>query len=286
VSPATPTELLRASLLDALDARVLLTHALGWRRTDLITRGDLRLSDNQIAGFVALEQRRLAGEPVAQITGRREFYGLDFEVTAAVLIPRPETELLVETVLEGLAGLESPAILDLGTGSGAIAIAIAAQRPDARVVATDRCADALAVAKRNALRLLDVDRRGGLPAFAEGNWFDALASVTPRPAFDAIVSNPPYIAAGDPHLSQGDLRFEPPGALTDHADGLSALREIIAGARAWLRPGAPLWVEHGYDQAAQVRSVFTQYGFEGVESRRDLAGIERITGARNPAPGD
>ncbi|CAB3797558.1 peptide chain release factor N(5)-glutamine methyltransferase [Pararobbsia alpina] len=281
MSPATPTELLRASPLDALDARVLLTHALGWRRTDLITRGDLRLSEAQIAGFAALEQRRLAGEPVAQITGWREFYGLDFEVTPAVLIPRPETELLVETVLDSLAGLASPAILDLGTGSGAIAIAIAAQRHDARIVATDRCADALAVAQRNARRLLDADRAGGSPEFVEGSWFEALARMTPRQSFDAIVSNPPYIAAGDPHLSEGDLRFEPPGALTDHADGLSALREIVAGARAWLRPGAPLWVEHGYDQAARVQAIFTQYGFSAVESRRDLAGIERITGARS-----
>jgi release factor glutamine methyltransferase len=284
VTSATATGLLRASPLDALDARVLLTHALGWRRTDLITRGDLPLSEAQIAGFAALEQRRLAGEPVAQITGRREFYGLDFEVTPAVLIPRPETELLVETVLDGLAGVKSPSILDLGTGSGAIAVAIAALRHDARIVATDRCADALAVAQRNALRLLDTNRPGGLPEFAQGSWYEALAALarlSPRPAFDAIVSNPPYIAAGDPHLSEGDLRFEPSGALTDHADGLSALREIVAGARAWLKPGAPLWVEHGYDQAAQVRAIFTQHGFEAVESRRDLAGIERITGAKN-----
>jgi release factor glutamine methyltransferase len=281
---ATATDLLRASPLDALDARVLLTHALGWRRTDLITRGDLPLSEAQIAGFAALEQRRLAGEPIAQITGRREFYGLDFEVTPAVLIPRPETELLVETVLDELAGVKAPAILDLGTGSGAIALAIAALRHDARIVATDRSTDALAVAQRNAGRLLDPRRTGGLPEFAEGNWYEALATLarqSPRPAFDAIVSNPPYIAAGDPHLSEGDLRFEPAGALTDHADGLSALREIVAGARAWLKPGAPLWVEHGYDQAVQVRAIFTQFGFAAVESRRDLAGIERITGARN-----
>jgi release factor glutamine methyltransferase len=288
VTPATATELLRASPLDALDARVLLMHALGWRRTELITRGELQLSAAQLADFAALEQRRLAGEPIAQITGRREFYGLDFEVTPAVLIPRPETELLVETVLDGLASIKAPAVLDLGTGSGAIAVAIAALRHDARIVATDRSADALAVARRNAGRLLEADRPGGAPEFAEGSWFEALAAwarVSPRPVFDAIVSNPPYIAAADPHLSQGDLRFEPPGALTDHADGLSALREIVAGAHAWLKPGAPLWVEHGYDQAAQVRALFTQYGFEAVESRRDLAGIERISGARTrPRP--
>jgi release factor glutamine methyltransferase len=281
VRPDTAAGLLRASPLDAVDARVLLTHALGWRRTELITRGDLLLSDAQIASFTALEQRRIAGEPIAQITGRREFHGLDFEVTPAVLIPRPETELLVETVLEALADVASPVVLDLGTGSGAIAIAIAAQRHDVRIVATDRSGAALSVAQRNAQRLLDMNRPGGMPEFAEGSWFEALEQMKPRPVFDAIVSNPPYIAAGDPHLSQGDLRFEPPGALTDDADGLTALREIAAGARAWLKPGAPLWVEHGYDQAAQVRTMLVEQGFVAVESRRDLAGIERITGARS-----
>ena len=282
MTAATALELLRASPLDALDARVLLTHALGWRRTDLITRGDVPLSDTQIAGFAALEQRRIAGEPIAQITGRREFYGLDFEVTAAVLIPRPDTELLVETALHALDGKQAPLVADLGTGSGAIAIAIAAQRPDACVIATDRSVDALAVAKRNAQRLLAPDRAGGVLDFVEGNWFDALVPLTPRPRFDAIVSNPPYIAAHDPHLSQGDLRFEPASALTDHADGLSALRAIVAGAPAWLKPGAPLWVEHGYDQAAVVRSIFTEHGFRAVASLRDLAGIERITGGTTP----
>ena len=282
MTAATALELLRASPLDALDARVLLTHALGWRRTDLITRGDVPLSDTQIAGFAALEQRRIAGEPIAQITGRREFYGLDFEVTAAVLIPRPDTELLVETALHALDGKQAPLVADLGTGSGAIAIAIAAQRPDACVIATDRSVDALAVAKRNAQRLLAPDRAGGVLDFVEGNWFDALVPLTPRPRFDAIVSNPPYIAAHDPHLSQGDLRFEPASALTDHADGLSALRAIVAGAPAWLKPGAPLWVEHGYDQAAAVRSIFTEHGFRAVASLRDLAGIERITGGTTP----
>lgn len=282
MTAATALELLRASPLDALDARVLLTHALGWRRTDLITRGDVPLSDTQIAGFAALEERRIAGEPIAQITGRREFYGLDFEVTAAVLIPRPDTELLVETALHALDGKQAPLVADLGTGSGAIAIAIAAQRPDACVIATDRSVDALAVAKRNAQRLLAPDRAGGVLDFVEGNWFDALVPLTPRPRFDAIVSNPPYIAAHDPHLSQGDLRFEPASALTDHADGLSALRAIVAGAPAWLKPGAPLWVEHGYDQAAAVRSIFTEHGFRAVASLRDLAGIERITGGTTP----
>ncbi len=284
MSARSALERLRASPLDALDARVLMTHALGWRRTDLITRGESPLSDAQLARFAALEQRRLAGAPVAQIVGRREFFGLDFEVTAAVLIPRPDTELLVETALQAIEGTASPRVADLGTGSGAIAVAIAAQRPDARLVATDASSEALAVAQRNAHRLLEHGRPGGAIEFVQGNWFEALACAArmPAPRFDAIVSNPPYIAAGDPHLSQGDLRFEPLDALTDHSDGLSALRAIVAGARAWLKPGAPLWLEHGYDQAGAVRAIFAQQAFKAVESRRDLAGIERITGGTAP----
>ena len=282
MSLATALELLRASALDALDARVLLTHALGWRRTDLITRGDTPLGEVQIARFAALERRRIAGEPIAQITGRREFYGLDFEVTPDVLIPRPDTELLVEITLHVLDGLRSPLVVDLGTGSGAIAVSIAAQRPDARVIATDRSIEALAIAKRNAERLLSPDRTGGPVGFLDGSWFDALETMTPRPRFDAIVSNPPYIAAHDPHLAQGDLRFEPANALTDHADGLSALRAIVAGAPAWLKPQARLWLEHGYDQAAAVRAIFAEHGYQAIASLRDLAGIERITGGTAP----
>ncbi len=283
MSARTATSLLRASPLDALDARVLLTHALGWRRTDLITRGDAPLSDEQVAAFDALERRRVAGEPIAQITGTREFFGLDFEVTPDVLIPRPDTELLVETALHELEGLSRPRVADLGTGTGAIAIAIACHRPDAEVVATDRSPSALAVARRNAMRLTDPTRPAGAIRCLEGSWFEAFATLdrTDRtPRFDLIVSNPPYIRAGDPHLDQGDLRFEPIDALTDHADGLSAIRAIVDGARAWLaRPGA-LWIEHGYDQAADVRAVFDAHGYTDIESRRDLAGIERITGGR------
>lgn len=278
MSALTATTLLRASPLDALDARVLLTHALGWRRTDLITRGDVPLDDAQVAAFAALERRRAAGEPVAQIIGTREFFGLDFEVTPDVLIPRPDTELLVETALEALAGKRAPTVLDLGTGTGAIAISIAHHRPDARVLATDRSPAALAVAMRNAKRLVDTTRPAGALECVEGSWFEALARISDAPRFDLIVSNPPYIRAGDPHLREGDLRFEPIDALTDHADGLEALRIIVNGARAWLAPGAPLWVEHGYDQAVDVRALFAASGYTHIASRRDLAGIERITG--------
>ncbi|WP_322106932.1 peptide chain release factor N(5)-glutamine methyltransferase [Paraburkholderia sp. J41] len=278
MSDTTADALLRASPLPALEARVLLMHVLGWRRTQLITRGDEALDAAPVAAYRALEARRAAGEPIAQLVGAREFFGLDFEVTPDVLIPRPETELLVETALAALEGVARPRVLDLGTGSGAIAVAIAAARPDARVWAVDRSEAALAVAARNAQKLLDARRPGGAPTFVAGSWYEALASLDEAPRFDAIVSNPPYIASGDPHLQQGDLRFEPRGALTDEADGLDALRTIVAGAHAHLVPGGVLWMEHGYDQAAAVRALLEGAGFAQVRSARDLAGIERISG--------
>ncbi|SDE30389.1 peptide chain release factor N(5)-glutamine methyltransferase [Paraburkholderia lycopersici] len=275
----TAEALLRASPLPALEARILLMQVLGWRRTELITRGDEVLDAARAKTFRALEARRAQGEPIAQLVGAREFYGLDFDVTPDVLIPRPETELLVETTLCALEGIAQPRVLDLGTGSGAIAVAIASARPDARVCAVDRSAAALDVAARNAAKLLDPQRPGGPPAFVAGSWYDPL---DPGLHFEAIVSNPPYIASGDPHLEQGDLRFEPRGALTDEADGLTALRTIIAGAPARLAPGGVLWMEHGYDQAAAVRALLADRGFADVRSERDLAGIERISGGRIP----
>jgi release factor glutamine methyltransferase len=277
----TASALLRASPLPALEARVLLAHALGWRRTELITRGDEPLGAEAVAGYRALEARRLAGEPIAQIVGVREFYGLEFEVTPDVLIPRPETELLVETVLGAIAAIPHARVLDLGTGSGAIAVAIASARPDARVWAVDRSPQALAIAARNAARLLDPARPGGRMQWLEGDWYAAL---DPSLTFDAIVSNPPYIASGDPHLDAGDLRFEPRSALTDEADGLSAIRTIIAGSRRFLASGGQLWLEHGYDQARDVRALLVEDGFREVRSLSDLAGIERATGgARHTA---
>ncbi|MFM0739131.1 peptide chain release factor N(5)-glutamine methyltransferase [Paraburkholderia xenovorans] len=275
----TPAALLRASPLPSLEARILLTHVLGWRHTQLITRGDEALDDLSLRRYRALEARRLAGEPVAQLVGAREFFGLEFEVTPDVLIPRPETELLVETVLTALDNLSRPRVLDLGTGTGAIAVAIASMRPDAQMLALDRSADALAVATRNAARLLDSKRPGGDVRLLQSNWY---GSLDPALRFEAIVSNPPYIASGDPHLSQGDLRFEPRGALTDEADGLSAIRTIVAGAPAYLAANGVLWIEHGYDQAAAVRALLSEQGFEQVRSERDLAGIERISGGQSP----
>ncbi|ACC71894.1 peptide chain release factor N(5)-glutamine methyltransferase [Paraburkholderia phymatum] len=276
----TVATLLRASPLPALEARILLGHALGWRRTELITRADHPLDSAQVAAFRNLETRRAAGEPVAQLIGSREFFGLDFDVTRDVLIPRPETELLVETAVQALEehGARSR-VLDLGTGTGAIAVSIAWSRPDARVWAVDRSEEALSVARRNAVRLLEPKRPGGDLRFALSDWYSALdASLV----FEVIVSNPPYIASGDPHLSQGDLRFEPRGALTDEADGLSAIRAIVASAPARLVPNGVLWMEHGYDQAQAVRAMLAAQGFADIRSECDLAGIERISGGRWP----
>ncbi|WP_345891253.1 peptide chain release factor N(5)-glutamine methyltransferase [Burkholderia sp. Ax-1719] len=273
----TADALLRASPLPALETRILLMHVLGWRRTELITRGDQALDAVRVDAYRALEARRAAGEPIAQLVGAREFFGLDFEVTPDVLIPRPETELLVETALAAMEGIAQPRVLDLGTGSGAIAVAIASARPDARVWAVDRSPGALAVAARNAAKLLDAARPGGALTLIESSWYDGLDAAL---RFDVIVSNPPYIANGDPHLDQGDLRFEPRGALTDEADGLSALRAIVEGAPERLVTGGVLWMEHGYDQAAAVRALLDARGFAEIASRRDLADIERISGGR------
>jgi release factor glutamine methyltransferase len=276
-TPITPTALLRASPLPPLEARILLTHVLGWRPTQLITRSDEPLEATSVERYRALEMRRVAGEPVAQLVGAREFFGLDFEVTPDVLIPRPETELLVDTALTAMEGMTRPRVLDLGTGTGAIAVAIASTRPDTQVHALDRSAEALAVATCNAARLLAPNRPGGPVVLQQSDWY---SSLDPALRFDVIVSNPPYIASGDPHLSEGDLRFEPRGALTDEADGLSAIRAIVAGAPARLAVNGVLWIEHGYDQADAVRALLTAQGFAHVRSERDLAGIERISGGQ------
>jgi release factor glutamine methyltransferase len=254
--------------LDPLENRILLGHALGLTRVGLITQSERALSAAEAAHLTDLIARRLRGEPIAYIVGEREFYGLPFHVTDAVLIPRPDTELLVELALARLPARGR--VLDMGTGSGAIAVAIAHSRPDAIVTALDVSAAALEVARANAARnQVQVE-------FLRSDWFTALASGR---QFDLIVSNPPYIADGDPHLAQGDLRFEPAGALTDRADGLSALRAIVAGARLHLAPGSWLLMEHGYDQAAAVRALFTA-PWTDAQSWRDLPGIERVTGAR------
>jgi release factor glutamine methyltransferase len=264
----TIRQLLAALPLDPLENRILLCHALGISRVSLITQSERALNGEEAARLDALVQRRLAGEPIAYIVGEREFFGLPFRVGPDVLIPRPDTELIVELSLERLP--PRGRLLDMGTGSGAIAVACAHARRDASVTALDLSEDALAIARANAAA------NGAQVRFLQSDWFSAIG----EERFELIASNPPYIAAGDEHLSQGDLRFEPVGALTDHADGLSALRIIIDGAPGHLVPGGWLLLEHGYDQAEAVRALLAARGFLDVQSWRDLAGIERVSGGR------
>jgi release factor glutamine methyltransferase len=271
IQPGATIAAVQASLpLDPLENRILLCEATGLTRVQLITQGDRALTPAEAARLEDLVARRQRGEPIAYIVGRREFFGLDFQVGPAVLIPRPDTELIVELALERLPD-NAPRLLDMGTGSGAIAVAVAHTRPDADVTALDVSPDALAVAQANAAA------NGARVRFLHSSWFDALAAFD---TFDVIASNPPYIAAGDDHLAQGDLRFEPVGALTDHANGLSALRVIVAGSPRHLAPGGWLLLEHGYDQAAAVRALLLETGYSDVQSWQDLAGIERVSGGR------
>jgi len=259
--------------LEPLENRILLCHATGLSRVQLITRAEQEINADEAERLADLVRRRLAGEPIAYIVGKREFFGLDFEVSEAVLIPRPDTELIVELAIERLP--PQGRLLDMGTGSGAIAVSVAHSRPDASVTALDVSEAALAVARRNA-----ANNRTGV-RFLRSDWFSALEDKgSCGDTFDLIASNPPYIAAGDAHLSQGDLRFEPAGALTDHADGLSALRAIVEGAPRHLAAGGWLLLEHGYDQAAQVAALLAAGGYLEVQSWRDLGGIERVSGGR------
>jgi release factor glutamine methyltransferase len=265
---ATLKQLQQSLPLDPLENRILLCHALGLARIQLITQSERALTADEAAKLDSLLQRRLLGEPIAYIVGEREFFGLPFKVGPGVLIPRPDTELIVELALERLP--QRGRLLDMGTGSGAIAVACAHTRRDAVVTALDVSDEALAIAGANAAA------NGAAVRFLRSDWFTAIKDER----FELIASNPPYIASGDEHLSQGDLRFEPVGALTDHADGLSALRTIIAGAPAHLEPGGWLLLEHGYDQAQAVRELLDARGFLEVQSWRDLAGIERVSGGR------
>ena len=257
--------------LDPLENRILLCHALRLPRVALITQSERVLTPEEAALLAALVQRRLDGEPIAYIVGEREFFGLPFKVTPAVLIPRPDTELIVELALERLAPQQR--VLDMGTGSGAIAVALAHTRPDADVTALDVSEEALAIARANGAA------NGARVRFLRSDWYEALGDER----FGLIVSNPPYIVAGDRHLIEGDLRFEPIDALTDHGDGLSDLRTIADGAARHLEPGGWLLLEHGYDQAEAARGLLTAGGYAEVQSWRDLAGIERVSGGRRGA---
>jgi release factor glutamine methyltransferase len=258
--------------LPQLELRMLLAHVVQLTRVQMITQSDRSLNAQQAQQLDALCARRIAGEPIAYLLGEREFYGLALQVDPSVLIPRPETELLVELALQYLP--PQGRVLDMGTGSGAIAIAIAHARPDAFVSALDASTQALQVAQGNAAR------HGVRVQFIHSDWFAAIEGER----FDLIVSNPPYIVAGDRHLEEGDLRFEPIDALTDHADGLSALRTISARAAAHLSAGGWLLMEHGYDQAQPVRALLDAAGFDEVQSWRDLGGIERVSGGQIATP--
>ena len=267
----TPADALQDRAVARHEVLLLLTHASGRSRASLLASPEIPLTAAQADRYRDLRDRRVAGEPVAYLLGHREFYGRRFAVDAQVLIPRPETELLIDLAIAHGAGGRL-AILDLGTGSGVIAITLALEIPGARVTGTDVSMRALDVARSNATSL------GAVVDWHAGSWFDALDEAAPR--FDLIVSNPPYIAAGDHHLDEGDLRFEPPGALSDGHDGLAALRVIAAGAPTRLNPGGTLLVEHGHDQAEAVRTLFAAAGLVGIASVRDLAAIERCTVGR------
>lgn len=260
----TVAEALRASRIDAREARLLLAHATGFSEAAVLAFAERHLPAEAQARFLDFASRRRSGEPVAYLLGQKEFYGLRLAVNPAVLIPRPETELLVDLALER----DFSSAVDLGTGSGAIALALKKNRPQARVIAADASAAALAVAQRNGAALnLDVEWR-------HGRWLAALDGER----FDLIVSNPPYVAAGDPHLA--DLRFEPTEALVSGVDGLDAIREISQKASRHLTEGAWLLLEHGLGQDAAVRQLLQTDGLEEVQTWPDLAGIPRVTGGR------
>ena len=249
---------------------MLLERVLSKSRAWLIAHADEAAGADAEQAFAALAERRRKGEPIAYILGEREFYGLEFRVAPAVLIPRPETELLVELALERMPEDAAMRVLDLGTGSGAIAVALAHERPQARLTAVDVDYAAVSVARANASR-----HRARVRFFC-GDWFGAL----PGERFDLIVSNPPYVAAGDPHLGLGDVRFEPQRALVGGADGLDCIRAIVAKAGAHLRAGAWLLFEHGYDQAEACRALLQAEEYREVQSWPDLAGIPRVSGGR------
>ncbi|WFF42698.1 peptide chain release factor N(5)-glutamine methyltransferase [Salinicola endophyticus] len=261
---------LSASPSARLDAEVLLMHAHGVDRTWLYTWGDRELPAASTMRFEALVERRAAGWPVAYLTGRREFWGLELDTSPATLIPRPDTERLVEAALE-VAMAAQGALLDLGTGTGAIALAFASERPDWRVLGADVEPQAVALASANAARLGLNNAR-----FVTSDWFDALAGER----FAIIVSNPPYIDADDPHLGRDDVRFEPRRALVAADAGLADLRALVASAPDHLEPGGWLWLEHGHTQAGAVRALLSAAGYGEITSLTDLGGHERVSGGR------
>jgi release factor glutamine methyltransferase len=258
-----------------LEAELLLAEATGLSRTQLLTRGEAILAADAGQRYAVLVNRRVQGEPIAYIIGQQGFWTLDLDVSAATLIPRPETELLVELALARLPVGVSLVVADLGTGSGAVAAALAYERPDWTLVATDRSVEAIRVARANARRLGLANLRT-----LAGDWLDAFAPNS----LDAVLGNPPYIPANDPHINRGDLRYEPRSALAAGLDGLEAIRRIAAQVPGRLKSGGLLALEHGFDQGPAVRGILTRVGLAGVMTLRDLAGHERVTLAeRGPA---
>ncbi|MEO8058482.1 MAG: peptide chain release factor N(5)-glutamine methyltransferase [Burkholderiales bacterium] len=260
----------RARGVDRLDTLMLLADTLACSRTWLLAHDDSALSAEQAGRLRAALARRASGEPLAYLLGEKEFHGLMLKVDSNVLVPRPDTEVLVGWALELLTGMARPRVVDLGTGSGAIALAVKHAWPPATVAATDVSAAALAVARSNASRLaLDIE-------FIEGSWWQAV----PQRRFQLVLSNPPYIAGGDRHLAA--LAHEPALALTPGGDGLGALRSIVAGAAEHLEPAGWLLLEHGFDQAEAVQALLRQHGFDDVQTRHDIAGQPRCSGGHRP----
>lgn len=257
-----------------LDAELLLAHALQQTRTWLHTWPEKTVNAQQQQRYASLLKRRLQGEPVAHILGEQEFWSLKLQVTPATLIPRPDTERLVELVLDRIPADAAWSIADLGTGSGAIALALATERPNCRIIATDQSREALDIARRNAERL-----GLGNVQFVQSDW---LAGLAPRPQFELIVSNPPYVCEADPHLARGDVRFEPRAALAAGEDGLDAIREIARQAWFHLTTGGWLLLEHGYDQSTAVQQILTKAGYIEVEDFVDYGGNPRVAVARLP----
>lgn len=267
--------LLKSSNLPVIEAQLLLEHATGWARTALISHPERAVAETQASLAQSLFARRRAGEPLAYLTGSREFYGLMFKVSPAVLIPRPETELLVELALGHLAQGRAQNLLDLGVGSGAVAVMLAKLCATVQVTGVEQSAAALAIARANAAALLGAEWSVRLRLIS-GDWYQPLAQAR----FDIIVSNPPYIAEADRHLAQGDLRHEPRSALASGPDGLDAIRTIIQGAPAHLHRGGWLMFEHGYDQAEASAALLRQAGFSSLFCEKDLAGIPRVSGGQ------
>jgi release factor glutamine methyltransferase len=267
VAPGTVACLLAGSGLDPSEARLLLSHASGTPRESLVAHPERQVDADAAARFSDLCRRRADGEPVAYLVGEREFYGRCFKVDRSVLIPRPETEMLVQLALESLTGREQARILDLGTGSGCIAITLALERPGLAVTAAERSGAALARARANAAAL------GAAVRFVQSDWYFGVEG-----RFDLIVSNPPYVAAGDPHLA--GLAYEPSEALSDGGDGLDSLRAVIVGAAGHLEGEGVLAVEHGFDQADAVREAMRTCGFASAQTRCDLAGQPRVSWCR------